>query len=212
MNGILKHNDPDTLWKFSENLTSICILGALWFLCSLPVVTIGASTAAMHQVFLRNLMHGSKPLVRPFFTAFRENFKQSTILWLIMLAAATLLALDAYYYFCHSQKNYFHFGMGIAMLCLLGIVVMVFGYVFPMTALYHNSVKKTLMKSAQYAFVSWPWTLLMFAIHIAVPIILSKGLWFLALISAGVVGFADSRIMIRAFRRDIPAGRGVRKF
>lgn len=212
MNKSLRKNESDRLWKLSENLMNICILGALWFFCSLPIITIGAATEAMHEVFLHNRMHDSKELVRPFFSAFRKNFKQSTILWLIMLLSSTVFAVDAYYYFQKSNQYDFHFAMGVLMVCILAVLVMVFGYVFPLTALYHNTVKRTLIRSAQYALMSWPWTLLIFAINVAVPIVLFHGLWFLALISAGVVGFADSHIMIRALRREISASPGIRKF
>jgi uncharacterized membrane protein YesL len=200
-------NKQDKLWKFSEDLTDICILGALWLLCSLPIVTMGAASTAMYTVFMRHIIYGRKELIKPFFAAFRENLKKATILWLIMYPVMALLAVDAFYYLYLSGSSIFHRTMGIAMLCLLVIVMFVSCYAFPMMALYKNTVKNTLIKSIQYSYISWPWTLLAFAVNMAVPALVAIGLWYFAFLFAGITGYAKSHIMIKAFKRDIPSGR-----
>lgn len=71
------------------------VLGLLWVLCSLPIVTMGAASAALYIATRRCLVRGESYLLRTFFRAFRENWKQATLVWLLALSLLALLALDA---------------------------------------------------------------------------------------------------------------------
>ena len=205
-------DDSDRLWKFSEGLTGVCIVGVLWLLCSLPIVTAGASTTAMYTVFLRNIRsHEPKKYVKPFFASFRQSFRESTVLWLIQLAVSAVLGVDVYYYYRLGGVRTC-LALEVVSLCLLAVVIMIFCYAFPLTALYRNTVKETLIESVQHAFYSWPWSLLALAVSVAVPFLLTKGLWYLVLIAGGVIGIANSYIMVHALKREIPRGHGPAKF
>jgi uncharacterized membrane protein YesL len=209
--GDIRRNGTDKLLKFSEDLTDICILGALWSLCSLPIVTVGAASTAMYEVFMQHIIHGKGELVKPFFAAFKENFKGATILWLIMLPLMVLFTVDAFYYLYLPRSNIFFHTMGTVMFCLLAIVILLSCYVFSMMALYSNTVKDTLIKSIQYFYISWPWTLLIFAVNLAIVALLAMGLWYFLFLFAGISGYVNSRIVIKAFKRDIPGGSGQKK-
>ena len=50
VNGIF--NPQNRFWSFIENMMNLCVLGLLWLLCSLPLITAGASTAAMFHYTL----------------------------------------------------------------------------------------------------------------------------------------------------------------
>lgn len=205
-------DDSSRLWKFSELLTGVCIVGAMWLLCSLPIVTAGAATTAMYTVFLRNIRstRAQKTYVKPFFASFRQNFRQSTALWVIQFAVLVVLGIDFYYYNRRGVGET-SLAMEAFTLCLVAVVVMIFSYAYPLTALYRNSVKETLIESARYALYSWPWSLLTLAVFAAVLFLLTKGLWYLMLIAGGVIGVANSYIMVHALKREIPGGHGPEK-
>ena len=74
----------------------IVTAGLLWLLCSLPLVTLGASSAALYYCVVKCIRHERGRLVKSFFAAFRRDFKAATLLWLIFLAAALLLGADVY--------------------------------------------------------------------------------------------------------------------
>ena len=84
-----------------------CYLNLLWILCSLPVFTIGASTTALYYVTLKMVQDEESNITAMFFRAFRENFRQATTLWLIMLGIGLLLAGDGYilYHLHHSAAG-----------------------------------------------------------------------------------------------------------
>ena len=63
-------------------------------LCCLPVVTVGASLAAMHKVTQAMALDEDNGIVKTFFRGFRENFKQATALWLMMLFFAAAMGCN----------------------------------------------------------------------------------------------------------------------
>lgn len=69
-------------------LGELILLNLLFLLCCLPVITAGASAAAMYTVAFRNLDGKGGHVCRQFFSAFRANFKKATLQWLVMLAVA----------------------------------------------------------------------------------------------------------------------------
>ena len=72
----------------------ICV-SLLWLLFSLPVITIGASSAALYATVYKYLRKDEGHLWRTFWTAFRENLRRSTLVWLAALAVMGVLIADA---------------------------------------------------------------------------------------------------------------------
>ena len=87
-------NTDKPLFAVLTKLTYSAYLNILWLVCSLPIVTIGASTTALFYVTLKMAEDRDDGLTRMFFKAFRENFKPATKLWLILLAVGSFLAAD----------------------------------------------------------------------------------------------------------------------
>ena len=73
MNGLFSINSP--LWRFMDKALRLIWLNLLWFLCCLPVVTIGAATTALYSVTLKYARDEEGYLTRSFFQAFRQNFR-----------------------------------------------------------------------------------------------------------------------------------------
>ena len=75
---------PDS--KFMQAMSRLCDLMALnilFLLTSLPVVTLGAATTALYTCCFQ--LGEEQGIFRSYFQAFRENFRQSTLVWLILL-------------------------------------------------------------------------------------------------------------------------------
>ena len=161
--------------KFSQIMLKLCYgcyLNFLWLVCSLPVFTAGAATAALYDVTLRLAREEDPPVTTRFFKAFRENFRQATILWLILLGIGALLGADGYILY-HLYKS--TAGM-VSVICTLGLAliivaaiayVIVLIYVFPLVASVKNTnfamLKNALLIGIHYLFC----TILVFAIHFA---------------------------------------------
>lgn len=79
-----------------SGLIDLIVAGLLWLVCSLPVITIGASTTALYYAVNKCVRHNRGRLTPTFFSGFRRNFRQATLIWLLMLAYVLVGLLDAY--------------------------------------------------------------------------------------------------------------------
>ena len=77
-------------------LIDIIWLGLLWLICSLPVVTLGAASTALYYSMVKCVRHERGRATASFFRAFRQNFRQATILWLLCLGVLALGVADQY--------------------------------------------------------------------------------------------------------------------
>lgn len=85
--------------KFYEVVSKIAdlvILNLIFVLCSLPIITIGASTTALYGVTKKMAGNREGYIFRNFFQLFKENFRQSTVMWIILLVAAMIPTIDLY--------------------------------------------------------------------------------------------------------------------
>ena len=160
---------------FSQTLLKLaysCYLNLLWFVCCIPVFTVGAATTALYSVTLKIVNGRENNLTRQFFKAFRENFRQATVLWLILLGAGLFLAGDGYilyHLFRSSQGAAATFWTLVSALVIAASIAyaIVALYVFPLTASVVNSnwamLKNSFLIGTHYLFC----TILTAAVHFA---------------------------------------------
>ena len=91
---------PDS--KFMQvvsRFSDLVVLNILFLLTCLPLFTVGAACSALYTVTFRIIRSREEPIVRSYFRAFRENFKQGTSLWLILLFAGlpAVFYIDRFY-------------------------------------------------------------------------------------------------------------------
>ncbi len=166
-------------YKFIVRLWDIIQLNFCWLLCSLPVVTMGASTVAACSVALRMAEDTEGYIVRSFFKAFKENLKGGIPLGLVALVAAYAVYLD--FQFWNATESVLFLVMGI-----VAVVIFTMGllYAFPLMARYENSFIKTLKNSYDIATRYFLQTLLVVFV-VAVEIVLFR--WNTTLILIGVI-------------------------
>ena len=81
-------------FTFMNKVADLCILNIICLVCCIPIVTAGASITAMYYVTLKMVRNEEAYIVRSFFKSFKDNFKQATIINLIMIAVGAILYLD----------------------------------------------------------------------------------------------------------------------
>ena len=77
-----------------SELFDVLAAGLLWLLCSLPVVTCGAASAALYRTVVRSVKEGNGYAARGFFRSFKENFRPSLLPWCGFLAAMALAGFN----------------------------------------------------------------------------------------------------------------------
>ena len=177
--------------RFSQLLLKLCYacyLNLLWFVCSIPIFTIGASTTALYYSCLKVVRDEESHVAATFFRAFRQNFKQATVLWLILLAAGLFLAGDGYilYHLRLSSQGpaAVLWTLILAVVTAVSVIyVIVLTYVFPLVASVENTntamLKNAFLIGTHYLFA----TILVFAVHFAMFFVVVA--WFTPLIIFG---------------------------
>ena len=86
MTGLFNVDGP--VLQFVNKIVYSVYLNILWFLCCIPVITVGASTTALFYVTLKISKNEEGNITKAFFRSFRQNFRQGTLIWLIQIGRA----------------------------------------------------------------------------------------------------------------------------
>ena len=182
-----------------------CYLNFLWLICSLPVFTIGAATTALYSVTLKIAAEKESGLTSQFFRSFRENFRQATFLWLILLAVGGFLAGDGYilyHLFYTSQGAAAIFWTIISALVIAASVayVIILLYIFPLIASVSNSslamLKNSFLIGTHYLFC----TILTAGIHFMMFYITVSVFTPAAIFGEGLCALASSYLLYGVIR------------
>ena len=147
--------------KFSQIMM---VLNIIFLIMCVPIVTIGANFTAMYYVTLKMIKNEETYIFRTYWKSFRENFKQATAIWLIMLAALIVLILDLMLVINMSGAvTYLRF----VFLVLICFEAMVLSYVFPVLSRFDNTVKNTIKNSMLMAIRHLPWTIMILLVNIS---------------------------------------------
>lgn len=163
-------NLDSPLMRFLEKLANLMIINILVMICSIPIFTVGASLTAAHYVALKMVRDEDTYIVKSFFKSFKENFKQATILWLILLGIILILAGDFYII----MKSGLEFGnfMKTAVVVAAILVVMASIFLFPALAKFDNTIKMTIRNAVFMSILQLPKTALMAVLYVA-PVIIA---------------------------------------
>lgn len=177
------------IYRFFTRLWDMIKLNFIWLICSLPIVTLGASTAAAFSVTLKMVDDTEGYVVSDFFKAFRSNLKKGIPLGLIFVICSYGLYLYTQLFLVFESYKTVMLIVGI----VAGLVYfMLFIYAFPLLARYENSIFKTLGNSYRIATRYFLRTLLL-AVIIAIEVALF--MWNQILIFIGLL-IAPACIML----------------
>lgn len=197
---------PDSILMRGLNMiANIVILHFIWLLFSLPIFTIGASTTALYYTSMKLIRTGEGYLFQNFFKSFKENFKQSTIIWLVMLLVGFLYITDIRYGFFLNNM----IGKIMIVGCSIFLIpcVLIALYIFPVQAKFENTIFENLKLS-----------LLMSLRHIGLSLVLLLiigtigflGFFFrpfmgvMLICGMGITAYFTSNVFIMIFRKYIP--------
>ncbi len=190
-------NIDNPVWRFVGNLADVFIVSVLWIVCSLPIVTIGASTTAMYYVTLKLASNQESYTVRSFFKSFRDNFKQATIIWIGIAVVGVVLYLDVIW--CLTAGTLLGKSVILAALIICVIYLLFVIMIFPLLARCENTIS-ALVKMA-FAMSIRDAALLFSAVVITAAIFYAAlfHVWILVIIAPGLSAFLNSYIINRIF-------------
>lgn len=133
---------PDSKFMTAmSRVADLVSLNILFLITCLPLFTIGAASTALYTVLFRFGTDRERGLFKSYFRAFRDNFRQGTVLWLILalfLAASCVNTL--LFYNLDGIVQYFF----IPCAALAVLAVFLASYVFPLLSQFSNDTRSTL--------------------------------------------------------------------
>ena len=154
--------------RFLNKMADLLILNLIALLMCLPIITAGASLTAMHYVLLKMVRGEEGYIVKSFFRSFKREFRQATVLWILYMALAALMASNLIMILQGGGVYPLWLPSSILVVAVLELMFMI--YTFAMLSRFDNSIYHTLLNAVTITFSELPRSLGM-AVIVLVPLL-----------------------------------------
>lgn len=198
-------NEDNVIHIFLNKLGDIIVANLLFLVCCIPIITIGPALTALYHCMLRTVKGNNNGTTKTFFRAFKENFRQSLIVWLGLLAVGFILFLNIRFLQNTASvvsKPLFYVSLGIA-----GLVIILALYIFPVIAAFANTTMNLLKNAYVFAFLHFPSTLAIAVITILPMFMTYRDIKLMPLYACcwfffgfGLTAYVNSLLLYRMFK------------
>lgn len=193
--------------RFMMLITNLIALNVLWLLGCIPIVTAGASTVAMHTVLLSYINRKDDAVLKPFFRAFRENFRTVTPLWLMNLLVGAVMVAEIVYLAA---------GAELWLKVVFGVLLLFYGaatsYLYPLLARYETTAKQALLNSFMLPVRHLLSSVCVVTLNVlpvfllvAFPELFWKSVLLWTVIGFSLIAYLDLKILLPVFQKYEPA-------
>lgn len=195
---------------FLTKIADLMILNVITLLLCIPIVTAGSAITALYYMTIKLVRDEETYIVKGYFKSFKQNFKQATIIWLIMLILGFLLGYD---FFIMTQMPGSAVRTVILVILVLVTICYVFTslYIFPVLSRFDNTIKNTVKNAFLMSVLSLPKTILIILINL-LPIVLLlltlQSMPFIILFGFSGVAYMCSFFYSKTFKKFEPVQEG----
>lgn len=146
------------------------ILSLLFIIGCIPVFTIGASITATYYAAMKGVKGDDGYVFKNYIKSFKVNFKQSTIIWLIMAVVLFVFGVDLWFWLKQWQDGRVEMAkpMIAISVVLLAVAIFITMYVFPLQAKFDNKISVQIRNAFLLSIKNFPTTLLLVVITVVV--------------------------------------------
>lgn len=189
--------------KFFSAMSKIAdciILGVLWLVCSIPVVTIGASSSAFYYAYTKCIRQERGGAWSAFFHGFKTGFKQATVSWLILIVLAAVEIFDFFLLLARGGTSPIAtILLAIVVVFMIGIVLMAL-CLFPYIARYENTWIESVKNCVLILFSNFFWVVLLLPI-LLVAVLTAISIPFMILFVPAAYMFFANKILEHVFQK-----------
>lgn len=180
----------------------ILVLSSLWILCSIPIITIGASSTALYYAMVKCVKNHDGYVSKQFFYSFKNNFVPATILWVIIVGVSFILHLNIGF-LMEKTSGYF----GLFFICFYAAaalyVILTACYMFPALSRFDMGLG-WFIKLSLYMVVKYFGTTVALLLILACTVILVFKIPMLMFFLPGPVAFVMSDFLERVLKKHEP--------
>lgn len=190
--------------RLLSRFMDLILLNIFWLICSIPIITIGASTAALYDMTMRLALHEEVSVISGFFKSFVHQLKKGTLLYLLALAAGAFLALD---FWSAIQWNIpFKFVLQVLILSVGYFYLATVSHAIPALAYFDEPVIKTVkhgfflaMRNGIFTVYVMILDLIPFIIFFLFPLVFMKSLFLWLTVGIALIAWLNSLHLVRLF-------------
>lgn len=180
MNRLFNLENP--FMQFLFRVSDLIILNLIFMLSCIPVVTIGASISALHSVCLKIVRGQESYMWQGFWKAFRQNFKQGTVLWIISIVIFFVIHMD---FTILNAGDHPLFGyVKVALGSVTAILFSMFIYVFPIISHFKCTIRQAIKNSLFMTIGHLPFSILLVVMYGLIFFLATLNVKMLALVIA----------------------------
>lgn len=160
-------NSENWIWQPFGLVADFLILSCLWLIFSIPMVTVGAASAAMYDCCARCIKDGDRALFSRFFRTFRRELLKSipsTLLWAAILGLLFFLIRS---FTGSAAGTDINLVLAYAMVVFLAVAVGTASWVFPLLSRFTFDFASLNMTAIRLALAHLPRTMALGAVNIA---------------------------------------------
>lgn len=190
-------------------ISDVFILSIIYIISCIPIITIGSATTALYYTAITSISREDGYIFKMYCKSFKQNFKQSTIIWLIMLFVGFVLTTDVYFWFVSWTEDQTKIAQPLLFVSVVLFIlyILVLTYIFPLQSKFDNKIKVTFRNAFLLSIKYFPQTLLLITIPcliISTIFISGYGLLFVIILGAGTAAFLQAFIYRSIFKHYIP--------
>lgn len=186
-----------------RKLVNFILLGLLWILASIPVITAGAATTAMFYTGEKNVRKDAGKIWSTFWKTFRKEFKQATLLWLIGALLTVILANNCLLLWRVDMHAILFALLAATVVLGVGWMQLWFWYL----SKFEDTTRVLLGNTFRIALISLPRILLLFLLAVAAVAVIVISFFFappVILLVPGIYLMAADAILRKIFRPYLP--------
>ena len=185
------------LMNVLNKMADLMWLNILTLICCIPVITAGAALTSMHYVALKIVRNEESYITRSFFKSFKTNFRQATLIWLLLMLVAAILGGD--YYIITKSGMQFSQVLVVLIMAAGVLVICTSLYVFPVLAKFDNTIMGTIRNAFIMSILQLPKTVVMFVMAFFPLIIYLVSLRLIPIIS--LPAYASAMLYNKFFQK-----------
>jgi len=184
-------------------------VGILWFVCSIPVVTMGASTTALFEVLMQMEKDREGYIGASFLRAFQKNFKHATLVWMPILFAGIVFLMNEIYYGLLGGGKFTVQSIVFGIFLLLTLALT--GFIFPVLAKFENTVADTFRFTILLMIRNPGWVIINLLLQMLTLFVCYFFVYMPTLFIMGILGYLQAAIFNYMFDRLILRGEIMEK-
>lgn len=206
MGGLFDYDSK--LFQLLLRVSDLVALSLLWLLCSLPVITIGASTSALYYTAMKLVRQRGNSTISMFFHAFKENIRSSLPVTLLLFVIGYALVVDFNLLAGRLGNNPVFHGLCIMVLVLYAAIA---GLIFPVLAKFRCTLRQ-LIRNVLLLLLQHPLTVVAVTAMHFIPfwLIYAHLEWveslegIFLLFGPGSIAYVNALMLVPVFRSYIP--------